>query len=165
MASPGPADSTSGESSEDESSPAQSRIIRRPPRYQDNDASYQVDDDGDDESEPAFQPYKSSADQNSASDLASTLRGDSRASTKRGNKHLARERIHQSQTSDSSAGSGALGAESGKPRHLKTYTSTQSAEQSARSPSGKGKVSSQEGSDGTPSMGSSFSDLDGKLLA
>ncbi|KAJ4150496.1 hypothetical protein LMH87_011244 [Akanthomyces muscarius] len=160
VASPGPADSTSGESSEDESSPAQSRIIRRPPRYQDNDASYQVDDDGDDESEPAFQPYKSSADQNSASDLASTLRGDSRASTKRGNKHLARERIHQSQTSDSSAGSGALGTESGKPRHLKTYTSNQSAEQSARSPSGKGKVSSQEGSDGTPSMGSSFSDLD-----
>ncbi|OAQ99160.1 hypothetical protein LLEC1_01237 [Akanthomyces lecanii] len=160
VTSPGPADSTSGESSEDESSPAQSRIIRRPPRYQDNDASYQVDDDEDDESEPAFQPYKSSADQNSASDLASTLRGDSRTSTKRGNKHLARERIHQSQTSDSSAGSGALGAEPGKPSQMKSRTSNQSAEQSARSPSGKGKLSSQEGSDGTPSMGSSFSDLD-----
>ncbi|KAJ3494088.1 hypothetical protein NLG97_g4302 [Lecanicillium saksenae] len=33
-------------------------------------------------------------------------------------------------------------------------------EPSVRSPSGKGKLSSQEGSDGTPSMGSSFSDLD-----
>ncbi|KAF1733101.1 Autophagy-related protein 29 [Beauveria bassiana] len=158
--SPGPAESSSGESSEDESSPAQSRIIRRPPRYQENDASYQVDDDGDDESEPAFQPYKSSADQNSASDLASTLRGDSRTSTKRGNKHLARERIHQSQTSDSSAGSGAPGAESSKLRRPKSHTSNQKPAQSALSPSGKGKLSSQDGSDGTPSMGSSFSDLD-----
>ncbi|KAJ6790121.1 hypothetical protein PWT90_05652 [Aphanocladium album] len=160
VVSPGPADSSSGESSEEESSPAQSRIIRRPPRYQDNDASYQVDDDGDDESEPAFQPYKSSTDQNSASDLASTLRGDSRASARRSNKHVARERLHQSQTSDSSAGSGAMGPESGKQRRLKSHTSNQSGEQSVRSPSGKGKPSSQEGSDGTPSMGSSFSDLD-----
>ncbi|KAM3530816.1 hypothetical protein MY4038_004752 [Beauveria bassiana] len=158
--SPGPAESSSGESSEDESSPAQSRIIRRPPRYQENDASYQVDDDGDDESEPAFQPYKSSADQNSASDLASTLRGDSRTSTKRGNKHLARERIHQSQRSDSSAGSGAPGAESSKLRRPKSHNSNQKPAQSAPSPSGKGKLSSQDGSDGTPSMGSSFSDLD-----
>lgn len=159
--SPGPAESTSGESSGDESSPAQSRIIRRPPRYQENDPSYQADDDEDDESEPAFQPYKSNADQNSASDLASTLRGDVRASAKRSNKHLPRDRIHQSQTSDSSAGSGALGPESAKPRRLKSQTSHQNAEQSTRSPSGKGKLSSQEGSDGTPSMGSSFSDLDG----
>ncbi|OAA54900.1 Arb2 domain protein [Cordyceps fumosorosea ARSEF 2679] len=159
VVSPGPADSTSGESSEDESSPAQSRIIRRPPRYQENDGSYQVDDDGDDESEPAFQPYKSTADQNSASDLASTLR-DNRTSIKRGNKHPARERIHQSQTSDSSAGSGALGADSVKPRRLKSHTSNRNAAQSAQSPSGQGKLSSQEGSDGTPSMGSSFSDLD-----
>ncbi|KAM3558039.1 hypothetical protein ARSEF4850_004780 [Beauveria asiatica] len=158
--SPGPPESSSGESSEDESSPAQSRIIRRPPRYQENDASYQVDDDGDDESEPAFQPYKSSADQNSASDLASTLRGDSRTSTKRGNKHLARERIHQSQTSDSSAGSGAPGAESSKPRWPKSHNSNQKSGQLALSPSGKGKLSSQDGSDETPSMGSSFSDLD-----
>ncbi|KAM3507192.1 hypothetical protein MY10362_001926 [Beauveria mimosiformis] len=162
--SPGPPESSSGESSEDESSPAQSRIIRRPPRYQENDASYQVDDDGDDESEPAFQPYKSSADQNSASDLASTLRGDSRTSTKRGNKHLARERIHRSQTSDSSAGSGAPGAESSKTRRPKSHNSNQKSAQSALSPSGKGKLSSQDGSDGTPSMGSSFSDLDGSYF-
>ncbi|XWW98317.1 hypothetical protein V2A60_006317 [Cordyceps javanica] len=160
VVSPGPADSTSGESSEDESSPAQSRIIRRPPRYQENDAAFQVDDDGDDESEPAFQPYKSTADHNSASDLASTLRGDSRTSTRRGNKQLARGRIHQSQTSDSSAGSGALGAESNNPRRLKSQSSNHGAAESARSPSGKGKLSSHEGSDGTPSMGSSFSDLD-----
>lgn len=140
----------------------QSRIIRRPPRYQDADPSYQADDDDDEESEPAFQPYKASADQNSASDLASTLRGDSRSSAKRNNKHLARERIHQSQTSDSSAGSGALATDTGKPRRLKSQSSHKNAEQSTLSPSGKGKLSSQEGSDGTPSMGSSFSDLDGK---
>ncbi|ATY59077.1 multidomain presynaptic cytomatrix related [Cordyceps militaris] len=160
VASPGPADSSSGESSEDESSPAQSRIIRRPPRYQENDAGYQVDDDEDDESEPAFQPYKAAADHNSASDLASTLRGDGRTSAKRGNKHLARERIHQSQTSDSSAGSGALGTSSNKLGRSKSHASTQNTAQSVQSPSGKGKLSSQEGSDGTPSMGSSFSDLD-----
>lgn len=162
VVSPGPADTSSSESSEDESSPAESRIIRRPPRYQDNDPSYQADEEDGEESEPAFQPYKSTADPNSASDLASTLRGDVRAG-KRTNKHITRERIYQSQTSDSSAGSGALGPESGKQNRFKSHASQQNAEESSRSPAGKGKLSSQEGSDGTPSMGSSFSDLDGKF--
>lgn len=39
------------------------------------------------------------------------------------------------------------------------------AELTGRSPGGKDKGYSREGSEGTPSMGSSYSDLDGKLLS
>ena len=38
------------------------------------------------------------------------------------------------------------------------------AELAGRSPGSKNKGYSREGSDGTPSMGSSYSDLDGKFL-
>lgn len=163
--SPGTADSDSTHSSD--SSPGQSRIIRRPPRYQQADAGPSYDDDEDDESEPAFQPYKPSSNQTSAQDLGSTLRGDGRSSSKRYTRSLGKQ-IHQSQTSDSSASSAAMVQKPTKSKHRDQRTPgplspRRVTELDGRSPGTKSRGSPREGSDGTPSMGSSFSDLDGKL--
>ncbi|KPM35379.1 hypothetical protein AK830_g11188 [Neonectria ditissima] len=160
--SPGPAEDSSTATSDDESSPAQSRIIRRPPRFQQNDAAPPYEDDDDDESEPAFQPYKAS-DQPSASDLGSTLKGDGRSSSKKLPKSLGKTTIHKSQTSDSSASSAAMVQRPGKSREQRQPgpLSPRRAELTAQSPGSKSRGYSREGSDGTPSMGSSFSDLDG----
>ncbi|KAK3177483.1 hypothetical protein K4F52_009734 [Lecanicillium sp. MT-2017a] len=164
--SPGPADSSSGESSDEESVPAQSRIIRRPPRFQqqqqqvqETDPSYNADDDDDDESEPAFQRY---TDQTSASDLASTVTGDNKGVAKRSTKQSNKEAVHHSQTSDSSAGSPALarGSNNRQEQANAGVSPLRRTDHPARSPQGKVKVASQDGSDGTPSMGSSFSDLE-----
>lgn len=156
---------SSSSSSDDESSPAQSRIIRRPPRFQQQDQSKAYPDDDDDESEPAFQPYRASADQSAAQDLASTLRGDSRHAAKKSSR---KENINQSQTSDSSIGSGAKLQRQGKSREQRPQgplSPRRTAELSGKSPSGKSRGYSREGSEGTPSMGSSFSDLDGESFA
>lgn len=163
--SPGPAEDSSTTSSEDESSPAQSRIIRRPPRFQQNDGGPSYDDDDDDESEPAFQPYKAPSNQTSAQDLGSTLRGDGRNSSKRQSRKQEKDVIHHSQTSDSSVGSAAMVQKPSKSQESRApgpLSPRRAAELSGRSPGSRGY--SREGSDGTPSMGSSFSDLDGKFL-
>lgn len=161
--SPGPAEPSSSSSDDDDSLPAQSRIIRRPPRFQQKEQGKSYDDDDDDdESEPAFQPYRAAADQSAAQDLASTLRGDS--ITRKGSR---KDTIHHSQTSDSSVGSGAPVQRQGKAREQRPpgpLSPRRTAELSGKSPSGKSRGYSREGSDGTPSMGSSFSDLDGKYL-
>ncbi|KAK8929341.1 Autophagy-related protein 29 [Metarhizium anisopliae] len=159
--SPGPAESSSNESSDEESSPAQSRIIRRPPRFQQQEAAKTYPDDGDDELEPAFQPFQAS-DQ-PGQDLASTLKGDGRASGRRNHKNPMREYLHQSQTSDDSSTGSPTAIPRPKSKESKIpgpLSPRRTAELAGRSPSGKGKASSREGSDGTPSMGSSFSDLD-----
>ncbi|KAM5358333.1 hypothetical protein ACJZ2D_015374 [Fusarium nematophilum] len=161
--SPGPAEDSSTMSSEDESSPAQSRIIRRPPRFQQNDGGTPYDDDDDDESEPAFQPYTAPSNQTSAQDLGSTLRGDGRSPGKR---FPRKDAIHQSHTSDSSASSAAMIQKPAKSRESREQRAPgplsprRTAELAGRSPGSKSKGYSREGSDGTPSMGSSFSDLD-----
>ncbi|KAH8180155.1 multidomain presynaptic cytomatrix related protein [Sarocladium implicatum] len=160
--SPGPAEPSSSSSSDDDSLPAQSRIIRRPPRFQQKDQPkrYDEEDDDDDESEPAFQPYRATADQSAAQDLASTLRGDSRTSSRRPTR---KEPVHLSQTSDSSVGSAAQGQRKGKQREQNPagpLSPRRTAELSGKSPGAKSRGYSREGSDGTPSMGSSFSDLD-----
>lgn len=170
--SPGPAESSSTTSSSDESSPAQSRIIRRPPRYQqqETETPYNDPDDDGEESEPAFKPYRETSNpasnQTSAQDLASTLRGDGRTSSRRGQRSqrsIGKEPAHASQTSDSSTGSPALVQRPGKKsREPGPLSPRRTAELAGRSPSGNGKGISREGSDGTPSMGSSFSDLDGR---
>ncbi|KAJ6446898.1 mitochondrial import receptor subunit or translocase domain-containing protein [Purpureocillium lavendulum] len=138
----GPAESNSTTSSdEDESSPAQSRIIRRPPRFQQQEVSEGYPDDDDDGSEPAFQPYQAQSEQTSAQDLASTLKGEGPGTSKRS----------------------AQMQRPGKPREPKgtgPLSPRRTAELAGRSPGGKAKAGSREGSDGTPSMGSSFSDLD-----
>ncbi|ENH69738.1 Autophagy-related protein 29 [Fusarium oxysporum f. sp. cubense race 1] len=163
--SPGPAEDSSPTSSEDESSPAQSRIIRRPPRFQQPDGG-QYEDDDDDESEPAFQPYTSPSNQTSAQDLGSTLRGDGRSSGKRHHRPHGKSAIHQSHTSDSSASSAAMVQKpdkSDKTTEQRTpgpLSPRRTAELAGRSPGNQSKGYSREGSDGTPSMGSSYSDLD-----
>ncbi|RGP79613.1 autophagy-related 29 [Fusarium longipes] len=163
--SPGPAEDSSPTSSDDESIPAQSRIIRRPPRFQQPDSG-QYEDDDDDESEPAFQPYTSPSSKTSAQDLGSTLRGDGRGSSKRHHRGHGKIAIHQSNTSDSSAGSAAMiqkpdrTEKSTEQRTPGPLSPRRTSELMGRSPGGKDKGYSREGSDGTPSMGSSYSDLD-----
>lgn len=162
--SPSPdATDSSTATSDDESSPAQSRIIRRPPRFQQHDAGQGYEDEDDDESEPAFQPYKS--DKNQASDLGSTLREDGRSS-KRFPRSLGKAAIHKSQTSDSSASSAAMVHRPGKSREQRPGPlSPRQAEVVAQSPGSKSRGYSREGSEGTPSMGSSYSDLDGTYFS
>ncbi|KAM4065553.1 hypothetical protein HRG_010707 [Hirsutella rhossiliensis] len=168
-ASPGPAESTS--SDDDGSSPAQSRIIRRPPRFQQQEAAqsyHDVDNDDDDEddeeSEPAFQPYRAAPEHASAQDLASTLKGDGRIAAERGHQGSGKDAALQSHTSDSSASSAANLPRPGKAHEQvmggPLSSPRRAAELAGRSPAGKRRAASREGSEGTPSMGSSFSDLD-----
>lgn len=156
--SPEPADSEST-TSDDESSPAQSRIIRRPPRYQQQEPVTAYDDDEGDESEPAFQPYRPAGEDSSATghDLTSTLRGGlNQAGSRRSNVRAA---DRHSQTSDSDTSSPAIVQRpAGQQRTPGPLSPRRTTELAGRSPSSKGY----EGSDGTPSMGSSYSDLDGK---
>ncbi|KAL7962335.1 hypothetical protein V8C34DRAFT_311192 [Trichoderma compactum] len=145
MDSPGPAETSSTTSSDDESLPVQSRIIRRPPRPQQQDSSLGYHADEDDESEPAFQPRNAPSADASAHDLSSTLRlrsQEGRNPPRRTAKPSAKE-LHHSQTSDSSASSPAMVVRPGKSRERNTETR-----------------SSQENSEGTHSISSSFSDLD-----
>ncbi|KAI1466541.1 uncharacterized protein F4812DRAFT_82724 [Daldinia caldariorum] len=178
--SPVPDDYSDSESSSSSSSPAQSRIIRRPPRFQGTDAAPSSfaddeddgddDDDDDDDAGPAFLPYQLQADGSSGAqhDLNATLRGNpSRDFVKR---HAAAAaamgsgRVHRSQTSDSSTNSTAPSAMSnsrtgpgGGP-----LSPRRTMELAGRSPGakGKGKGHSKNSDSGTPSIGSSFSDLD-----
>lgn len=146
--SPGPADNSSSSSSDDESMPVQSRIIRRPPRFGQQESyppGYQPDED--DESEPAFQPYSAPL---SSPDMSSTLKLQDRNKPKRNQKAVARSPYH-SQTSDSSASSPAV------LRPTKTKDVNHATPVSPRQTAEPG--SSEE----THSISSSFSDLDGKF--
>lgn len=193
--SPGPADSPSEVSSDASSSPAQSRIIRRPPRFQqqqhrdrDGTRSSFLDDMGEEEeeeAEPAFLPFraKASGDMNQGgsdgsaqyTDPGATLRGDPRDfaanaarrlqnvtggdSSQGKNKGKGKEKervLHQSGTSESSASSAAFVSK----RSLGDRRQPSIPLSPRRTVELKGKGYSREGSDGTPSMGSSFSDLD-----
>ncbi|KAI1734795.1 hypothetical protein F4680DRAFT_329915 [Xylaria scruposa] len=155
---PGPAElsSVASSSSSSSSSPAQSRIIRRPPRFQGNDGpSFADDDDDDDDVEPAFLPYRPQAEH----DLSATLRGNPRDSGKKSLKGSDRHRIHHSQTSDSSTSSAPMSRGANDRRPSGPLSPRRTMESMGRSPGGKSKGYSRD-SDGTPSMGSSFSDLD-----
>ncbi|KAI0838329.1 hypothetical protein F5Y06DRAFT_296870 [Hypoxylon sp. FL0890] len=155
--SPGPAESSDSEASSSDSSPAQSRIIRRPPRFQgNNDAASSADEDA----EPAFLPYnpQSAGGSSGQYDLSATVRGNlPRDYAKR---HSS-GRIHRSQTSDSSTSTSSTPhrATSDQARGGGPLSPRRTMELAGRSPGGKGKGYSRD-SDGTPSMGSSFSDLD-----
>ncbi|KAI0119509.1 hypothetical protein F4814DRAFT_412231 [Daldinia grandis] len=167
--SPGPTESSDDSaSSSSSSSPAQSRIIRRPPRFQGTDAapsSFADDeDDEDDDGEPAFLPYQPQADGGSGAqhDLSATLRGNpSRDYVKRHAAAKGSTRVHRSQTSDSSSStapsalSGSRTGAGGGPLSPRRTTETV-----GRSPGANGKGYSKNSDSGTPSIGSSFSDLD-----
>ncbi|KAK0733665.1 hypothetical protein B0T26DRAFT_745686 [Lasiosphaeria miniovina] len=158
---PSPAASTSSPTSSSSDSPVQSRIIRRPPRFQAVDAAGDLD--GDDEAEPAFLPFKAQSPTSiRGQDMGATLRGDVRDFGRRLPKTDHKDQIHHSQTSDSSTSSAAMvprqSTNNRKPPG--PLSPRRTAELVGRSPTGKGKGMSREGSDGAPSMGSSFSDLD-----
>lgn len=167
--SPSPVASTSPSSSSS-GSPVQSRIIRRPPRFLPAEGTGGLGDD--EEAEPAFLPFKPQQESTitssgSAQDMGATLRGDVRDFARRlPRDETVRDQTIQSQTSDSSTSSAAM-----VPRRPTTgdrkppgpLSPRRTAELAGRSPRGKGKGASREGSDGTPSMGSSFSDLDGEF--
>ncbi|KAI1408550.1 hypothetical protein F5Y13DRAFT_172244 [Hypoxylon sp. FL1857] len=158
--SPGPAESSDSEASSSDSNPAQSRIIRRPPRFQgNNDAASSADEDA----EPAFLPYnpQSAGGSSGPHDLGATLRGNlPRDYAKRHSKGSS-GRIHRSQTSDSSTSTSST-PHRGPSDHTRgggPLSPRRTMELAGRSPGAKGKGYSRD-SDGTPSMGSSFSDLD-----
>ncbi|KAI8624867.1 hypothetical protein F5Y19DRAFT_452013 [Xylariaceae sp. FL1651] len=160
--SPGPAESSSAASSSS-SSPAQSRIIRRPPRFRGNDGPAYADDEDEDENvEPAFLLYKPQAESSKSGqhDLSATLRGNIRDTGKRLPKGANRDRIHHSQTSDSSTSSVPVSKGEADKRPSGPLSPRRTMELAGRSPGGKSRAYSRD-SDGTPSMGSSFSDLDG----
>lgn len=167
--SPGPADSSS-ESSSESSSPAQSRIIRRPPRFSAPSGGGKTGDGqespDEEDVEPAFLPQEARSEQ--YSDPGATLRGEPSGGRRPPRGQSTKDRIGsitQSNTSDSSTGSAAVVNRSpaGDDRFYRTPISPRrTAELSGRAgSSAKGKGYSRDGSDGgTPSMGSSFSDLD-----
>ncbi|KAI1076978.1 hypothetical protein F5B20DRAFT_553638 [Whalleya microplaca] len=156
-----PAESSSASTSSS-SSPAQSRIIRRPPRFQSKDAESSFADDED--AEPAFLPYRppTTGSTSGQHDLSATLRGDPQDyANHRHSKGSSRDQTHQSLTSDSSTSSAAIvpRVSSHKSGPSNPLSPRRTMELAGRSPGGKGKGYSRD-SDGTPSMGSSFSDLD-----
>ncbi|EGY21126.1 uncharacterized protein VDAG_02650 [Verticillium dahliae VdLs.17] len=172
-------DDASESDSDSDSLPAQSRIIRRPPHYKPSShrdgagdfggAAADNDDDTDTDAEPAF-GQQQQHQQPSSQDLGSTLRGDPGARRRAKGKHTSTA-THRSETSDSSATSspafaaGPAAVQGGGDRsrtqqgagHAGPLSPRRTAELSGKSPSRR------EGSDGTPSMGSSFSDLDAHI--
>ncbi|EKD16757.1 uncharacterized protein L3040_006259 [Drepanopeziza brunnea f. sp. 'multigermtubi'] len=156
-----PALSPSSSSSSDSPLPHQSRLLRNRPRYTKKDAQGSLDPVDSDDEEPAFMPI-------AHQDPSATLRGDPRTITRKtphGHSHTASKRKQDlgvmSQTSDSSASSTpATGAyrrqdvaKGMRDRPVGPLSPRRTAELAGQKASGKG-------SDGTPSMGSSFSDLD-----
>ncbi|KAI1184874.1 hypothetical protein F5B17DRAFT_410239 [Nemania serpens] len=155
---------SSSSSSSSSSSPAQSRIIRRPPKFHTKEGPSLADDDDDDDGgdvEPAFLPYRpqTEAAASGGHDLSATLRGNFRDSGKRSFKGSGRDRIHHSQTSDSSTSSAPVSRAPNDKRPSGPLSPRRTMELASRSPGSKSKAYSRD-SDGTPSMGSSFSDLD-----
>ncbi|KOS20790.1 Autophagy-related protein 29 [Escovopsis weberi] len=154
VASPEPADSSS--SSDEDSSPAQSRIIRRPPRFQQQQENYpRYQDDEDEESEPVFQRYEPVQPSNASShDLTSTVRGNSSDARRRNTRNAGSSEGRISQTSDSSASSQLL-----RSRHER-FREQQGAVPPSPRRTAELAATRDTGSEGTPSMGSSYSDLD-----
>lgn len=183
-----PASPSSDGSSDQSSSPAQSRVIRRPPRFlqpqtNDRDGAEAFLSEVDDEVQPAFLPYQSkppSEDDGSEgsntqySDPSATLRGDPREFAANAARRLQnvtggdRNRgkgkgkgeahvRHRSGASDSSGSSAPTRNTSDQKNPSNPLSPRRTAEL-------KGKGLSREGSDGAPSMGSSFSDLDGTAV-
>ncbi|PVH74970.1 hypothetical protein DL98DRAFT_518916 [Cadophora sp. DSE1049] len=149
--------SPSSSSSSDSIPAHQSRLLRnRGPRYAKKTGQQPTSPDPiDSDDEPAFMPILHQ-------DPSATLRGDPRnISRKTGHTHnTSKRQVDLSQTSDSSASSTPASAAPRREIHVRgdrpvgPLSPRRTAELAG---TGKG---SGKGSDGTPSMGSSFSDLD-----
>ncbi|RDL36209.1 Uncharacterized protein BP5553_06821 [Venustampulla echinocandica] len=151
---------SSSDSSSDSSPPAQSRLLRRPPRF--TSKKLEQSDDDDDDDGPAFMPV-AGVSQAAHHDLSDTLRGDAQNISRRTPSHGHHKKpadassiTQRSQTSDSSASSTAHR----RPEPLTRGGSGRQRLTGPLSPRRTVALKAREGSDGTPSMGSSFSDLD-----
>jgi len=133
--------------------------------------SHQPDDgeaDDDDEESPAFLPFSTPAPAPTIQDPSATLRIDTptypapnRAVTQAANSQPS-QTTHSSVSSGSSAAAGVTSTQVDgtlAQRPPGPLSPRRAAELSALSP--RRRALAREGSDGTPSMGSSFSDLDG----
>jgi hypothetical protein len=156
--------SSSSESSSEAELPLKSRLLRRPPRF--TSKLGRSEDADDDDDTPAFLPF-SNTDPNN--DPSATLREDPKSSRRTPGKKP--DEILLSQTSDSSASSTAHHTKQPQRELHHTHrrppgplSPRRTAELAGRSPMHKGKGLVREGSDGSPSMGSSFSDLDGTIF-
>ncbi|KFY08540.1 hypothetical protein V492_06144 [Pseudogymnoascus sp. VKM F-4246] len=155
-------ESSSEESSSDSDLPVQSRMLRRPPRR-----LHHSEDGDDDEDSPTFLPFTTTSKTPAAYKPSATAAHEDTVEVSHRKKPS--EAILRSHTSDSSASSTA---QNHPPSHrdpkqvrglagASPIPGRRTAELAGRSPVSKGK---EQGlgreSDGTPSMGSSFSDLD-----
>lgn len=168
------ADSSSSSSSSD-SEPAEqiskSQTFKRRPRFSSTTAPAPrfedgEGDDGDDEDPPAFLPFSNPAPPD-AHDPSATLRIHTPSRSAQCQAAPSQPTTRQwSQTTHSSASSGSSAAAAGtqvdgaqSQRPSGPLSPRRAAELAALSP--RRRTLAKEGSDGTPSMGSSFSDLDG----
>lgn len=140
----------------------------RVPSHQPEDG--EADSDEDEES-PAFLPFPNPASPPTIQDPSATLRIgtptypiQTRAATLSPNPQRS-QTAHSSTSSASSAAAAVTSTQADGPpaqRPPGPLSPRRAAELSALSP--RRRALAREGSDGTPSMGSSFSDLDGKAL-
>ncbi|KIV99506.1 uncharacterized protein PV09_08811 [Verruconis gallopava] len=181
--SPPPASDSSSKSSSDSDSPPtrQSQLFRRPPAFQRQKKTQlsNVDDVGEESGDdsPTFLPFAAKADSvQPKEDPSATLRDmtpphlKSQPSASKGQAARApilksREKgkqamgkIESSASSASSAAAPPSSADVNDPRRPDAITPRHRAELARLSP--RRQASMRDGSDGTPSMGSSFSDLD-----
>lgn len=145
---------SSNASSSDHELPTRSRLLRRPPRLADgrNNRSGDADDDDD---VPAFMKFSNSVVQDSSSTLTTDVHTQHRAIAKHP------ETMFRSQTSDSSSGSAPIMRPINRDIRRLAHgplSPKKTADLVGTSTRGKSRES-----DGSPSMGSSFSDLDGEL--
>jgi len=154
---------SSSDSSSDSELPVKSRLLRRPPRPSAHRYVKSEDADDDDDA-PLFLPFSTPIELNTH-DPSATLRGDPRQMSRRA-ANKKPEDVGQSHTSDSSASSAAPNVRPSQrevsqvSRQPGPLSPRRTAELAGKSPMYKGKGLGREGSDGSPSMGSSFSDLD-----
>ncbi|KAI9879211.1 MAG: hypothetical protein M1830_009212 [Pleopsidium flavum] len=165
--------SSSSSSSESESreQKSKSQTFKRRPRFSSTKAPAQQfedgeDDDGDDEESPAFLPFSNPVPPPDAHDPSATLRihapsksTQHQAPTNEPIKYQRSQTTHSSASSGSSAAAAGTQVDGGQSqRPLGPLSPRRAAELAALSP--RRRALAKEGSDGTPSMGSSFSDLD-----
>lgn len=171
--------SSSSSSSSSDSEPRQattkSQLFPRRPHFTSQTApSHQLDngeadDDDDDEESPAFLPFSAPAPRSPTQDPSATLRIDTPTSPAQNPAMNQPTRSKRPQTTHSSASSASSAAAVASPgtqvdgppaqRPPGPLSPRRAAELAALSP--RRRALAREGSDGTPSMGSSFSDLDG----
>lgn len=172
--------SSSGDSSVDSSSEGQasrsqlgrSQIFRRAPRFssikQSKQKAVRDDDEDDEDDEPAFVAF-SKAEERPNQDLGATLTSPPPRQEQTTRRPIEVTRIVSRDNTDSSASSiassaapiaspqGAVSAQ----RPIGPLSPRQKAQWAALNPRGRGKSGKKDASDGMPSMGSSFSDLEG----